>query len=119
MVHDSDIACYWLYDGGKLLDEFNSCPDYFDDDGGERGAAHRRQTDVLVRFCRTGVTEDQLTEILARRPTFAESIVERLADALGSILAGLWPTTETVAMAQMRTATTKMREDLAAARVAA
>ena len=83
MVHDSDIACYWLYESGKLLDEYNSSPDYFDDDGGEGAPPTGGQTDVLVRFCRPGVTEDQLAEILHDDPTFAESIVERLADALG------------------------------------
>src|SRR3954452_15875123 len=31
LVHDSDIACYWLNDQGQLLDEYNSIPDYFDD----------------------------------------------------------------------------------------
>jgi hypothetical protein len=83
MVHDSDIACYWLYDGGKLLDEYNSSPDYFDDDGGAGAPPTGGKTDVLVRFCRPGVTEDQLAETLHDDPTFAESIVERLADALG------------------------------------
>lgn len=29
--HDDDIFCYWLCDGGKIVDTFNSCPDYFDD----------------------------------------------------------------------------------------
>jgi len=83
MVHDSDIACYWLYDGGKLLDEFNSCPDYFDDDGDGETPASGGKTDVLIRFCRPGVTEEQLAEILHDDATFAESIVEKLADALG------------------------------------
>src|SRR5262245_8979924 len=31
LVHDSDIARYWLSDQGKLLDEYNSIPDYFDE----------------------------------------------------------------------------------------
>jgi hypothetical protein len=83
MVHDSDIACYWLYDSGKLLDEYNSCPDYFDDDGDGESPASGGKTDVLIRYCRPGVTEDQLTEILHEDATFAESIVEKLANALG------------------------------------
>src|SRR5215813_6853153 len=29
LVHDSDIAMYWLYRDGVLTDEFNSAPDYF------------------------------------------------------------------------------------------
>src|SRR5262245_17670340 len=28
LVHDSDIARYWLSDRGEPLDEFNSMPDY-------------------------------------------------------------------------------------------
>jgi len=31
--HDDDILWYQLFDGGKLVDEYNSCPDYFDFDG--------------------------------------------------------------------------------------
>src|SRR5689334_7682703 len=29
LVHDSDIAMYWLFQSGKLVDEFNSAPDYY------------------------------------------------------------------------------------------
>src|SRR5262245_43711527 len=29
LVHDSDVAMYWLYRDGELADEFNSAPDYF------------------------------------------------------------------------------------------
>src|SRR5262245_14091137 len=29
--HDDDILAYWLFDKGKLVDEYNSCPGYFGD----------------------------------------------------------------------------------------
>ncbi len=29
VVHDDDVFCYWYYRDGKLVDEYNSCPDYF------------------------------------------------------------------------------------------
>ena len=29
MVHDDDIFRYLYYRGGELIDEYNSCPDYF------------------------------------------------------------------------------------------
>jgi hypothetical protein len=85
MVHDSDIACYWLYDNGRLLDEYNSCPNYFDEDdwGDERGAPSGGRPDVLQRYCRAGVTREELAEILATHTLFAEDVVERLAQALG------------------------------------
>src|SRR5436853_7740909 len=80
MVHDSDIACYWLFDKGQLLDEYNSCPDYFG--GGEEGPSGGK-TDILIRYCRDDVRREDLDGILQDDPTFAESIVEQLADALG------------------------------------
>ena len=30
MVHDDDIFAYSFYQGGELVDQYNSCPDYFD-----------------------------------------------------------------------------------------
>lgn len=82
MVHDSDIACYWLYDRGRLLDEFNSCPDYFDDDGGGGSPACGNPKELL-RFCLPGTSEVQLAEILGEEGVFAEGVIERLAAALG------------------------------------
>lgn len=82
MVHDSDMACYWLFDNGQLRDAYNSCPDYFDADATGAGRSGGR-TDVLLAYCRTGVQEEELAAIFAEKPVFAESIIERLAQALG------------------------------------
>jgi hypothetical protein len=82
MVHDSDIACYWLYENGKLLDEYNSCPNYFDDDDEPTGPTGGK-TEILVRFCRPGVREDQLTTILNDDALFAEDLIQQLAKVLG------------------------------------
>jgi Ankyrin repeats (many copies) len=85
LVHDSDVACYWLFDGGRLLDEYNSCPNYFDADATAeeppRPAGGR--PDVLLPYCRTGVRQDELAAILAGEAVFAESVIEQLVDALG------------------------------------
>ena len=41
--HDDDILCYWFFDGGELVDSYNSSPDYFSyrkpgpSEGGEPG----------------------------------------------------------------------------------
>jgi hypothetical protein len=83
MVHDSDIACYWLFDGGQLLDEYNSYPNYFDDDADGPPSPSGGRTDVLLRYCRTGVQEDKLTAILRGEALFAEDVIARLAQALG------------------------------------
>jgi hypothetical protein len=86
MVHDSDIACYWLFDNGHLLDEYNSDPDYFGNSDGPPSPSGGR-TDVLLRYCRPGVRQDELAAILAeetvRSTTFAEHLIQRLARALG------------------------------------
>jgi hypothetical protein len=82
MVHDSDIACYWLYENGKLLDEFNSCPDYFDEVESGAGPSGG-DVDVLLRFCRPNVRGEYLRGILSEDDLFAENIIERLAGALG------------------------------------
>ena len=31
LVHDDDVFAYEYYQGGRLVDQFNSCPDYFGD----------------------------------------------------------------------------------------
>jgi hypothetical protein len=86
LVHDSDIACYWLFDNGQLLDEYNSDPDYFGDSDGPPSPSGG-QPDVLLRYCRPGVRQDELAAILAKETvqatTFAEHLIERLAKALG------------------------------------
>ena len=28
--HDDDILCYWLFMGGELVDDYDSCPSYFE-----------------------------------------------------------------------------------------
>lgn len=87
MVHDSDIACYWLFDNGQLVDEYNSDPGYFDSDADGPPSPSGGRTDVLLRYCRPGVQQDELATMLAqetvRATTFAEDVIRRLAKALG------------------------------------
>jgi hypothetical protein len=87
MVHDSDIACYWLFDNGRLLDEYNSDPGYFDTDTDGPPSPSGGRTDVLLRYCQPGVRQDELAALLSqetvRATTFAEDVIGRLARALG------------------------------------
>jgi hypothetical protein len=32
--HDDDILCYWVFENGEVIEEYNSCPDYFEDEEG-------------------------------------------------------------------------------------
>jgi len=86
MVHDSDIAYYWLYDNGELMDEYSSDADYFADfDGPHRPSGGRPE--ILLHYCRDGVRPLELARILSeknvRATTFAEHLIEQLAGALG------------------------------------
>lgn len=81
LVHDSDFFCYWLFDRGELVDEFNSCPDYFDDGAAGEGSAG--QPEVLLRFCRPGHRVEEIERILHQETTFAETQLEELAPLLG------------------------------------
>ncbi|MBI3863514.1 MAG: hypothetical protein HY290_16610 [Planctomycetia bacterium] len=84
MVHDSDIACYWLVDNGRLIDEYNSCPDYFEADSAtDISGPSGGRADLLLPYCRTGVREGEIAAILGKETLFAEEIIERLAQALG------------------------------------
>ena len=87
LVHDSDIACYWLFDNGQLLDEYNSDSGYFDTDADGPPNPSGGRTDILLRYCRSGVRQEELAKILSvesvRATTFAEDVIERLAKALG------------------------------------
>ena len=79
-IHDSDVARYWLYENGKLLDEFNSCPDYFSGFGGQAPSTSRGfQPDILLRFCLGGVSEDDLSEILGAN-ALTEDLIEQLCN---------------------------------------
>src|SRR5262249_50963848 len=57
LVHDSDIACYWLFDNGQLVDEYNSDPDYFGDSDGPPSPTGGRP-EVLLRYCRSGTRKE-------------------------------------------------------------
>jgi hypothetical protein len=88
LVHDSDIACYWLYDNGQLVDEYNSCPDYFagphyDPSQHTSRGPSGGSPEVLLRYCKAGVRSEELRDILAAETTFADDVVMVLATALG------------------------------------
>ena len=87
LVHDSDIAVYWLYQGGTISDEFNSAPDYFDESvSDEIRARTRGRSDLLLPLCVTGTTLADIDNIIHPTedpPLMAENILTDLAKPLG------------------------------------
>jgi len=87
LVHGSDVAMYWLYRSGELMEEFNSNPNW----GGaqvdeETRARVRGNADALLPLCRDGITRADVDAVLhpaGRHPLFAETIVNDLAKLLG------------------------------------
>ena len=87
LVHDSDIAAYWLYQGGALVDEFDSCPECL---GRRVNAALRNRvrgkTDALLPLCLAGTTRAQIDAVIHPAdgyPLMAEEIIGDLAKLLG------------------------------------
>src|SRR4051812_3356265 len=85
LVHDSDFFCYWLFEHGEVVDEFNSCPDYFDDDDSDddEPAASGVRPEVLLRFCKPGSRSRDVRRVLTADGVFAEEQLQELAGLLG------------------------------------
>ncbi len=82
LVHDSDVFAYWLFENGQLTDQYNSCPDYFEeeaDEQAERGGDPRR----LRAVCTTAAEVDAIEEVLHTEAVFAEEQLAQLASLLG------------------------------------
>jgi hypothetical protein len=87
LVHDSDIAAYWLYRCGALADEFNSAPDYFGETVDDATRARvRGSPDALLPLCVAGTTRAQIEAVIHPSDGFqlmAEQILADLAELLG------------------------------------
>jgi len=61
IVHDSDILIYVLAENGKVIDEYNSCPGYFD---GEDSPPNGGNVERLLKYCVAGTSADALDSLL-------------------------------------------------------
>jgi hypothetical protein len=61
LVHDSDIFLYWLYNGGKELDRYNSAPGYFT---GDETPPEGGNPETLGGCCAPGLSTDLLLRLL-------------------------------------------------------
>jgi hypothetical protein len=82
LVHDSDFLCYWLFEDGRLIDEFNSCPDYFDE--GESEESLTGKPDEVLKYCPPGTNLGDVEKVLGdKNQVFADSQLAQLAELLG------------------------------------
>jgi hypothetical protein len=85
MVHDDDLFAYAYYRGGQLLDQYNSCPDYFDDDedGEEAPEPFRGRPEVFRSLLPDVQSLQALTDLLAaEQPLFASETLQSFAEVL-------------------------------------
>jgi hypothetical protein len=77
LVHDDDIFAYWLFEGGRVVDTYNSCPDYFGDPnppprgGNARALAHLLLDPAEVNELQALLDADRFTFELERQDQFA------------------------------------------------
>lgn len=48
LVHDDDVFCYWYFRDGMLVDQYNSCPDYFGEEEAGDWSGHPERLGPLV-----------------------------------------------------------------------
>ena len=84
--HDDDILSYWLFEAGKLADEYNSCPGYFTDEGGDRPAGG----DANKLCAAFGVsTKSKAVEKILRDEEYVFALERH--EALAALLKHPWP----------------------------
>ena len=80
LVHDSDVLAIWTFDGGRVVDGFNSAPDYFGD-ASAPPPDHDATAAALASVA--GVGAAAVRDVLAGEWAFAEQQLEALAALLG------------------------------------
>lgn len=83
LLHDSDIFVYWLYRKGKLVDRFNSRPDYF----GPVKAAERRKFagdfSKLQPISAVAASANTFQQLVAKKHVFKEELARDFAQLMG------------------------------------
>jgi len=81
-VHDSDVLQYVICEKGKIVDEYNSWPEYFDDGDAQPMGA---KENVLCRYCLNNSDGKNLMDILHNRGIAldGQSKAEELAKHFG------------------------------------
>jgi ankyrin repeat protein len=83
MLHDSDVFIYMLYQKGKLVDQFNSQPDYF---GPVPATERKRWTGdfkKLLRLAPKGISLPKIQKALGKNSLFHDDLVTTFAPVMG------------------------------------
>ena len=96
--HDDDLLCYWVFHQGELVEEYNSCPDYFDEEGmdidfeelglgaddGDEDPGYTTDGAQLCRHFGTPAVQDRVRSILEKPgQVFVMMTHQELVNALG------------------------------------
>lgn len=73
LVHDDDVFCYWYYRRGKLVDQYNSSPDYFGEVSAQERSASRGDPDACADLLGSDSKLSRLRKLLAAATQPGES----------------------------------------------
>jgi hypothetical protein len=79
LVHDDDVFAYYVYRSGKLLDEYNSAPDYFEPVSARKKARVAGRPELLAELLKDPGAVFELRRILDEHRIFATETLERFA----------------------------------------
>jgi WD40 repeat protein len=87
LVHDDDIFAYKYYRDGRLIDEYDSIPDYFEPVTEEQRRRLRGRPETFAHLARDpakfAAVRDRLAAQECERAVFASELLEEFAEALG------------------------------------
>jgi tetratricopeptide (TPR) repeat protein len=86
IVHDDDIFGYYFYRDGRLMDEYNSCPDYFGEVPEEEMEESRGNPELFKNLLRDPKSLAKLKSLLAAdngRFTFESERMSQFVELLG------------------------------------
>jgi hypothetical protein len=83
MVHDSDIFVYLIYENGKLIDQFDSKPDYFGPVSGAQKKEWRGDFAKLIPYAKKKASTQDFNRIAEKEIVFEEERAGEFSQLLG------------------------------------
>lgn len=83
LVHDSDIFMYFLCDHARLVDQFNSRPDYFGEISPKEKTKWQGHPEIVCQYGRGGAKPRSISKILRKDYVLEEEKAEAFARLLG------------------------------------